>query len=166
MKSRLFMVVPTSAHARSIVDHLLLKRIDINHINALCTKGQDLGDIPPATQFQRHDIRRSFFIGLGTGAILGVLTGIAVHNVLNMELSGLMIATTLIGALLGAWFSTMIGFMAPNSDLKQFEDALDKGRILLIVDLQAEQVPEIKKSVENQYPHQVESVETLTPSFP
>ena len=46
-----------------------------------------------------------------------------------------LIGTTILGAVLGMWVSSMVGSAIPNSRLQQFEAAIEQGGILLMIDV-------------------------------
>lgn len=144
---KLYFLFPDVSTVRMAVDSLLLKRIDMRHMRVVAKEGMDIGDLPEATVFQKYDIRHSLIVGVPIGALLGIGTGIALHSALNMEMGGLMIVTTLIGAFLGGWFASMVGLITPNTDLKPFFKALNQGKVLLIVNSPYEMVEEVENTV-------------------
>ncbi|MGB5306839.1 MAG: DUF1269 domain-containing protein, partial [Gammaproteobacteria bacterium] len=85
-------------------------------------------------------------LALGGGAILGI--GLA-------------------GAGLGAWASGMIGISAPSSRLKEFESAIEKGGLLMMVDVPKKRVDEITDLVKKHHPEaDVQGTEPVIPAFP
>jgi hypothetical protein len=61
----------------------------------------------------------------------------------------------------------MIGISAPNSRLKDFEDAIAKGELLMMVDVPKARVDEITKLVQLHHPEaEVEGTEPVIPAFP
>jgi len=164
---RLYYLFPDVEHTQQIVDELLLKRINIKHIHTIARDGIHLGSLPEASLFQKFDLRHSFFVGLVAGVFLGIGMGIAFHTYLQIPLGGLMIATTFIGAILGAWASTMIGMMTPNIELKPFQPDIKEGKILLMVDIEKSRVDEIEDLVKQLHPEAAFSgAEPTIPPFP
>ena len=152
---RLYITCPDLVHTQRAVNSLLLKRIDIQHLGVIAKEGTPLGDLPSAPLSIRSDIKRSLMIGAVIGGWLGVGAGIFLHYQLNMPLSGYMILTTLVGALFGSWAASMIGMMAPNTELEPFCPALDKGKMLLIVDVPMTRVAEIKAVMGTRHPEAI-----------
>jgi len=117
--------------------------------------------------FKKKDIRHSLFVGIGAGATLGVLVGIVAHNVVDSQMGGLLLGSALIGSLLGAWGASMVGIMAPNTELTQFDDELDKGKLLMIVDVPKQRADEIEKHITKLHPDvRFKGQEPTIPSFP
>ncbi|MBN9093294.1 MAG: DUF1269 domain-containing protein, partial [Pandoraea pnomenusa] len=79
----------------------------------------------------------------------------------------LMIVTAPLGALFGAWVSSMIGVSVPNSRLKTFREPLERGMILLMVDVRDSRVDEIRDMLKAHHPEaHMEGVEAAIPAFP
>jgi len=72
-----------------------------------------------------------------------------------------------LGALFGAWASSMIGISTPSSRLKRFEPAIEQGQILLMVDVPRSRVDEIEARLQGLHPEaHLEGVEPNIPAFP
>ena len=167
MHRRLYILVPTLNEAEKIADELLLKRICIHHIHAITKEGQDLGTLPQATLIQRLDILHSLLIGAAIGGVIGIIAGLIVFGMLNVPLGGGLLATTLIGAVLGAFFSSMMGLMLPNVHLKHFRGALDEGQYLLMIDVPKERVAEFENLIKVAHPQAIyKGIEPTIPGFP
>jgi hypothetical protein len=73
----------------------------------------------------------------------------------------------LVGAAFGAWVASMVASSIPNSRLKTFESAVAAGRILMMVDVPAGRVDEIKQLIASQHPEAASSgIEPTIPAFP
>ena len=71
-----------------------------------------------------------------------------------------------VGAL-GVWLGTMAATALPNSRLKQFDDEIRRGKVLLILDVPYQQVDRIREIVSSSHPEVVLSAqETRYPAFP
>ena len=76
-------------------------------------------------------------------------------------------AIALAGAGIGAWVSGMIGMDVPNSQIDRFEQAINAGEILMMVDIPKERVAEIEELVQSHHPDaDVEGTEPHIPAFP
>jgi hypothetical protein len=62
---------------------------------------------------------------------------------MSVQLVAVLIAA-FIGAFLGIWISTMMGLQVPNTQLKGFEQELQDGKILLMLDVPAGRYDEIR----------------------
>lgn len=167
MRRRLYFLVHDLKQARAVFEKLLLARIHDNHIRFLAKEGFDIGDLPEATTFQKNDVIHSLFVGLGIGAIVGIIAGVIGHSALGVPIGGVMLAATLLGAILGAWSASMIGMMVPNRRLSDFYPAIEKGRILVIVDVPLNKVNLVKDTIQKSIPTvNFAGIEPTMPSVP
>ena len=58
-----------------------------------------------------------------------------------------MLATAVGGAVLGAWVASLVGASVPNSRIKHYQAHIDRGAILLMVDVPPSRVEEIRELV-------------------
>jgi hypothetical protein len=80
---------------------------------------------------------------------------------------GILLATSLSGAGVGAWVGGMVGLSAGNSRLKQFESAIESGQILVMADVPKGRVEEIEARVRAHIPSaEIEGTEPHIPAFP
>lgn len=167
MYRRLYFLAHNLDEAKSVFDQLLLARIADRYIHVLAKEETNINDLPPATALQKFDIIHSVFMGLGVGAVIGIVVGIIGHGALNAPLGGVMLATTLLGAILGAWSASMIGMMVPNRQLKEFYPAIEKGQMLMMVDVPLAKVHEIETLIKRAVPQaNFAGVEPTLPSVP
>ena len=152
---RLYFTVPDLTTAHTVVDELLLKRIEERHIHVIAKEGTPLGDLPEASLLQKSDFIPAMERGLAMGGITGVLAGIAAVTLPPAGLvlgGGAILATGLLGAGIGTWISGMIGLDVGNSQISQFESAIAAGEILMMVDVPKDQVSEIEELVKAHHP--------------
>jgi len=167
MRRRLYYIFPSVKVTNQVVDELLLKRIELKHIHVMANDNIDLGDLPEASIFQKRDIRHAILVGAAAGLLLGVITGIVAHKVLDIQLGGLLLATSFAGTLLGSWFSSMIGMMETNTDLKPYEKHLAEGKLLVMVDIPKEKMDEIEDMMKKRHPEaRFKGMEPTIPAFP
>jgi len=73
----------------------------------------------------------------------------------------------LIGALFGAWVASMVGVAVPNSRLRQFAQAIDQGRILLMADVPEHRLDEVRALLNAQHPEAEDrGIDPHIPAFP
>jgi hypothetical protein len=138
MMRRIYFLVPDIATTKRIVDDLLLARIEERHIHVIAKRGTELEDLPEANLLQKSD-----FAG-------GVLLGSA-----------------LVGAGVGAWAGSLIGVSTPNSRIKQFEEAIESGHLLVLADVPKSRVAEIEARIKQHLPEvDIEGTEPIIPAFP
>ncbi len=168
MRKRLYFIVPSVSSARTIVDELLLSRIDVQHIHVLANENTSLGDLPEATLLQKSDIIHGVESGMVIGGITGLIGGIvAILALQPSTMMGLIVlGSTLFGAGFGIWMSGMIGSSTRNSRLKGFEQAIDNGNILIMADVPVHRVAEVAKKLESHKEVKAGGSEPSMPAFP
>ncbi|CAI8811749.1 hypothetical protein [Methylococcus capsulatus] len=166
---RIYFLVPSIELAHAIVDELLLARVEERHIHILAKVGTPLGDLPEASLFQKSDFIPAMERGLAIGGITGTMAGlVAVALPTGMVLGGgAVLAIALAGAGIGSWLAGMIGLDVENSRLKNYQSAVEKGELLLMVDVPRERVEEIHQRVQKHHPEaEFEGTEPTIPAFP
>ena len=170
MRRRLYFLLPNVARAGQVVDELLLARIDDHHIHVLAKEGTPLGSLPKAGIFQRSDFVHGVEVGLSLGGITGVLVGLLAIAFPpgGMQLGGwTLLVCALAGALIGAWLAGMIGTDIPNSQLKEFQSAVDNGQVLMMVDVPKDKVQSVTDMIKRHHPEaDMHGIEPTIPAFP
>lgn len=170
MRKRMYFLIPDVADAQQTMRDLLVARIEERHIHFVAKSGTDMTGLHEANLLQTSDIIH----GAETGLVIGGICGLAVGAIgAFFPIVGtapqwdLMIITGPLGSLFGAWVSSMIGCSVPNSRLKQFRPAIERGMILLMVDVPTGRVPEIDEMLRRHHPEaHMEGVEPAIPAFP
>ena len=170
MRRRLYFVLPDLGSAIQTANDLLLARVEDRHMHFLAKRGMSLGQLHEADFFQKSDLRHSMQVGFILGGCLGFLVGIYIYLTppegANLQLVTILIATV-VGALFGAWASSMIGISTPNTALKRFEAEIGEGRVLLMVDVPKDRVGEIQELVHRSHPEASDhGLEPTIPAFP
>lgn len=169
---RLYFLVPDLDVAKRLIDDLLLARIPEKDLH-LVAKDKHLleqQELPSAGIMQESDVVPAIEKGVGVGGVTGLLAGIAAVTFPPAGLAlggGAILATTLAGAGFGAAVAPMIGISAPNTKLKEFEDAIERGEVLFLVDVPKERVEEIEDLVRKHHEEaKVEGTDPTKPAFP
>ena len=147
---RLYFLLPDITMAKSVVDGLLVADIHENHIHILAKEGVPLGDLPEASLLQKSDLIHSLEQGAAVGGAMGVVAGLLAVTFPPAGIvlgGGAVLGITLAGAGLGAWLSSMIGVDVENTQLKEFESAIEAGQILMLVDVEYDRADDISKLV-------------------
>lgn len=170
MRRRLYFMVPDVAGARALRDELLLARIEDSHIHVLAKDGVPMEGLHEASILQKTDFVHGAETGLVIGGGIGILAGLVAILFppagVNLQLVTILV-TALIGAAFGAWVSSMVASSIPNSRLKTFESAIEAGRILMMVDVPASRVDEIRKLIASRHPEISGTTQEPTiPAFP
>ena len=167
---RLYFMLPDLDTTNTVVNELLLKRNDEHHMHIIAKEGTPLGDLPEAGLLQKSDFIPAVERGVAVGGVTGLLAGIAAITFPPAGLilgGGAVLATSLAGAGFGEWMSGMIGLDVHNTQIAQFEEAIQRGEILMMVDVPKEKVEDIESLVQTHYPQaQMGGTEPNIPAFP
>jgi hypothetical protein len=170
MRRRILYLMPDLTSAKRMMDDLLLARVEERHIHFLARRGTPMDGLHEASHLQKSDLVHGAQLGLMIGAVLGCALGVVVAYALE-EADTARIVTVLggalLGALFGAWVSSMVGSSVPNSRLRQFQQAIDEGRILLMVDVPETRVDEIRERLKAIHPEAEDrGLDPHVPAFP
>lgn len=166
---RIYFLVPDIATTKKIVDELLLARVEERHIHVLARRGTPLEDLPEASFLQKTDFVPALEQGLAVGGGTGLLAGLAAVALPTGLVigGGAVLAISLLGAGLGAWASSMIGAGIGSRRLKEFEEAIEGGQLLVMVDVPRERVPAIEELVRKHHPEaKCGGTDPTVPAFP
>lgn len=166
---RIYFLVPNIEITRKVVNDLLLARIEERHIHVLAKSGMPLEDLPEASILQKKDLIPALQQGVALGGLTGALAGIvAVALPTGLVLGGgAVMALSLAGAGVGGWASSMIGSSVDNRQIQQFEQAIENGELLMMVDVPKTRVEEIEELIMTHHPEvECEGTEPTIPSFP
>lgn len=170
MRKRLYFLFPDLKHTKQALNHLLLARVEERHIHVMAKEGTSLKDLPEVTLSQKSDVLHAVELGVFVGGVTGLVTGIVAYNfgpaILELGI-GAIAFFILLGAMFGGWVSGIIGLDVPNTQLKDFEQAIRRGKILLMVDVVAGDVTEINKLMKRQHPEaKPQGFDPSLPAFP
>lgn len=167
---RIYFLVPNIAVTHKIVDELLLAKVEEKHIHVIAKRGTPLEDLPEANLLQKSDFIPAVEQGLALGGATGMLVGlvaIALPPASTVIAGGVLLATGLAGAGIGAWVSGMVGMSIGNRRTKEFEEAIESGEFLVLADIPAEHVNEIETLIKKHIPEvEIEQTEPRVPAFP
>lgn len=172
MNRRLYFLLPDSEVAEKVEDELLLARITEAHIHFMAKDEEQLitRKLHVASILQKSDLIHGWQVGLITGGVTGAALGTILYTIPEFgTFFGQAIVTgcALLGAFLGTWFSGLIAISAPNTQLKKFEPALERGEVLLMVDVPKGKVDEITNLILSHHADaQSHGVEAKMPAFP
>jgi len=170
MRRRLYYMLPDVPSARRMLDTLLLARIEERYVHFHAKDGTLLPDMPEASFMQKtdlvHGMESGMVIGAGAGLLGGVLLVLFPPEGLRLEVFAIL-ATAIGGGLFVSWASGMAGAAIPNSRLKQFQAGIDRGEVLLMVDVPLSKVRQVEDLVERNNPRaQFGGLEPHIPAFP
>lgn len=174
MQRKMYFLMDSSNDARRVTEELLLDKIPEDQISVLTHVGELPDDLPEATPDETSDFWPALFKGLGLGAVTGLILGVllaatTLFGITFDTLAGtpLLALLAVFGGLMGALGATIVGISAPNTMLKHFDRALNRGRVLLMVDVPQERVEEIRQDVQQAEPRaEYCGLEPMKPAFP
>lgn len=170
MRKRLYFILPDFESARSMLNEMLLARIEERHIHFLAKRGTLPHDLPEASVLQKTDVIHGAQIGLviggGAGAVTGTLLVLLPPAGISLQLVTILIAA-LLGSCFGIWVSSMIGTQVPNYRLRSFYTDIERGAVLMMVDAPLNRIQEIRDQVAQRHPKAVSrGIEPTIPAFP
>ncbi len=170
MRRRLYFILPNVSSAKRVFEELLLARIEERHMHFLAKEGTNLKDLPEADLLQKYDVVHGVEVGIIIGGATGALVGLGVSyfGELGLAFGGaLTLVLAILGAIFGVWASGMIATDVPNTQLQEFEGAIKKGRVLMMVDVPKKDIDTVTKMVKEHHPEaDVRGVERGLPAFP
>jgi hypothetical protein len=170
MLRRIYFLLPTVQVAKAIVDELLLSRIEERHLHVVAREGTPLEDLPAAKLAQSSDLVPALQRGVAAGGLAGLLVGVLAVTFPPAGLvlgGGALLGLTAFGAGFGAWMSSMVGVGLPNSRIEQYQQAIEAGGLLLMVDVHRDRVEEVEALVMRHHPEaELEGVDPNIPIFP
>lgn len=164
---KLYFLVPNAEIARSIVDDLLQFGIEWERIHLVANQNTPLENLPDATPLETSDFVPSLQRGITLGGATGLLAGLGALALPSVGLvvgGGALLAGALGGAGFGAWAAAMIGGSVPNSHIRQFEEAIKNGQILMLVEVAEKQVEEVQQRIKKCHPSV--NIEGIEPKIP
>jgi hypothetical protein len=170
MRRRLYFVLPDVDCARTMLNELLLARIECRHIHFLSRRDTLPEDLPEANVLQKTDIVHGAQVGIAIGGIVGAVAGALLVS-FPPEGITLKLITVLVvaigGAVFGAWASSMVASAVPNSRLRAFQHDMEGGKVLMMVDVPMRRVQEICELIARRHPEALSGgFEPTIPAFP
>ena len=170
MKRRLYYMLPDVPSARAMLDELLLARVEERYMHFYAKEGALPAGMPEVNFFQKTDLVH----GVGVGILIGAASGLIAGSLLlifppeDIAMRAIaLLASALGGAVFGSWVSGMAAAAIPNSRLKPFRDGIERGQVLLIVDLPLRRVAEIEEMIARRHPEiSFGGMEPHIPVFP
>jgi hypothetical protein len=160
--------LPDLDTTHKVIDELLLARVEERHLHVIAREGTPLGDLPEASLLQKSDFVPAVQRGVAIGGATGLLAGLVAMALPGLVLAGgVVLATGLTGAGMGAWVSGMIGLDVESTRLRKFRAAIEGGEILVLVDVPKDRTEAIEELVKSHHPEaDIEGTEPRIPAFP
>ncbi|WP_031435338.1 general stress protein [Methylomarinum vadi] len=162
---RIYFLVPNIDITRKVVEELRSQGIEDRHMHILAKRDTPLEDLPEANEFQKTDFIPAVERGAALGATTGLLAGLVGLRFAGFAIAGGPILGILFyGATIGAIMSGLAGLQVGNSKVKQYEEAIEQGEFLVMVDIPKERIEEISQSITKHHPKaEFEGIEPILP---
>lgn len=162
---RIYFLVPDIGTTHKIVDELRQEGVKERHMHILAKRDTPLGDLPEAGV----SIKTDFIPAVERGAVLGGTAGL-LAGLVGLRFAGFAIAG---GSILGILFASatiaslaagLIGMGVGNTRLKTYEQAIDQGEFLLLLDVPKDQIELVTQKILKHHPEaEFEGIEPLLP---
>jgi hypothetical protein len=139
MKNRTFFFVEDIEAAKHLVTDIRQLGIDDADLHVVANESIALEPLPEPDIVHKSDLVNAAKRGALTGGTVGLLGGLVALTAPAVGLTiggGALLATTALGTALGTWFSTLVGVSVPNQDVEQYRGRIDRGEVMIIVDLE------------------------------
>ena len=167
---RLYFLVPDPSIGKAVVDELLLAHVEWRHIHVAAKRGTPLGELPEASFWQESDIVPAMLRAVPMGGGAGILCGLVAMVIEpHLVLAGgaVLLASSLAGVGLGTFLGGMVGINIGSTRLKAYEEAIERGQLLVIADVARDQVDAISERIRKVNAGIVpEGTEPSVPAFP
>ena len=109
--------------------------IDDDDISLIARSDIELERVPEHQKEASTDFKHAALRGAGLGGATGLLAGLAAvaFPPLGLTIAGVAL-TTLGGAAVGTWASSLVGASLPDPIRRRFESEIEAGRILVVID--------------------------------
>jgi len=162
---RIYFLAPDIETTHAIVAELRNEGIEDRHIHILAKRDTPLEDMPEASVLQKTDfipaLERGVVLG-GTTGLLAGLAGLAFSGfvIAGGVLLGIMMASATVGSLMGG----LAGMNSGNSKLKKFEQAIEDGELLVLLDIPIDRIGDITQKIIKHHPNvEFEGIEPIFP---
>lgn len=110
-----------------------------------------------ATLRQTSDVVHAAWRGVKFGVPLGLLLGVVVYYGLGEEMgpmgiTGIIIGMGVFGGLFGVWTSTMVGVSVHDVKVDKYEDEIEEGAFLMMVDVANQREDEVYSIIHRHHP--------------
>jgi len=157
---KLLFLVPDVDTAKGVVTTLRQHGLEDEDIGVLANSETRVESLPEADVEDDSDVLPAFARGVAAGGATGLVAGLAALAFPGLGLvaagagAAMVATTTLGGASFGAFTSALIGTSVDNSQLQEYEEAIERGELLIVADVKEDErrMNEIKKALSEAYP--------------
>jgi len=151
MTKRLYFLVPDQAAAEQALNRLRTEHgLGDEAVAFIARDDIAMASLPEADPAASSDFMPALARGSALGGSAGLVAGIVAVSMPPAGLAlggGALLALTGLGAAFGAWVSALVGASVPHTKIQEFQDAIDSGEMLLMVDVDEAQVMTVSESL-------------------
>lgn len=153
MSTKIVFTAQSVSLCEQIVELLHSLGITDESIGVIASDRTPLPSLPDA-DLMENDVIPAVQRGGAVGALTGIVAGLGMTFAApGFVIGGAGLAVAALGgASFGALASGLIGTSVPNSHLQEYQEALEQGELLLIVDVPDDNEESIKKSLSQRFP--------------
>jgi outer membrane lipoprotein SlyB len=148
---RVYFFLDSANKAKLLLPDIRKLGVDEERIHVIArNENLALDPLPEADLEVRTNLMSAARKGAAAGGSMGLLGGVLMASFPPAGIAlggGAILASTALGSALGAWMSSMIGISVTNENLQAFESRLDRGEVMVMVDIDAEQRPTFEQRV-------------------
>jgi hypothetical protein len=162
---RIYFLAPNIETTHKIVDELRAEGIEDRHMHILAKRDTPLEGMPEASVFEKTDFIPALERGAALGATTGLLAGLVGLRFAGFAIAGGPILGILFfGATIGTMMSGLAGLQVGNSRVKEYAGAIERGELLVMVDIPKERIDAMSQLIIRHHPSaQFEGIEPLLP---
>lgn len=162
---RIYFLAPNIEITHKIVEELRFEGIEERHIHILAKRDTPLEDLPEAGVTIKTDFLPAVERGIALGGTTGLLAGLIGLRFAGFAIAGgPILGVIMAGATIGSLMGGLSGMNSSNSRLKKFEEAIEQGGLLVLVDVPRERIEAIGKLVIKHHPDaEFEGIEPILP---
>ena len=155
---KLLFLVPDADTAKGVIRTLREHGVKDDDLGVLANDRTAIEALPEADVEDDSDVVPAFARGVAAGGATGLLAGLAALAFPPIGIvaggAALVATTTLGGASFGAFAAALVGTSVENSQLREYEEAIERGEILVIVDVEDDEgrMNEIKGALAAAHP--------------
>lgn len=135
MKTRRIYATPNLAAAHAALAAARDTGIDRDSLSLIARSDIEMDAVPDDLREAHTDMVPAALRGAAGGGAVGLVAGLVAVAVpplgITLAGAGLMAA---VGALVGSWSSALVGASVPDPVRRQFEETIEAGQILLVID--------------------------------
>lgn len=152
MSVKLVFTIPDVNTAHSVVSALKGAGVSEEGISVVGNEATALDELPDSGEYA-NDVVPGAIRGAGFGGATGLLAGLAAGIVAPGLVAGGAALAVLAagGASFGVLASTLVGSSVPNSEIREYEESLERGELLFVVEVDEDKEQAVRQLLESEF---------------